>query len=319
MKNKYIYIFCGIALILILGFSVSKTVLTNAITESTAASIQSDNQYISDKSTTSVTNFITELTTKLLTTKESSVRYETTISLTEKKTEKENTTTVESSKHIKPTAPVLPIQIPTIKFPNIIPLTTAPKTNHSEPDDLSCFDNSVFLGNSRFISFKNYGLAKNVYSVVGLNVDTVFTKSVSGSDVTVINELNGKNYEKVILMFGDNECGWPNQNVFIERYSRVIAAVRERIPDAQIYLHSILPVSAQASTKSEFSCNNETINALNIKIKQLAADEGVEFIEQPACLKGVDGALLPEAASDGIHLNKKYSEIWLNYLAETII
>lgn len=258
MKNKYIYIFCGIALILILGVSVSKTVFTNVITESTAASIQSDTQCISDNSTTSVTNFITEL-------------------------------------------------------------TTAPKTNHSEPGDLSCFDNSVFLGNSRFISFKNYGLAKNVYSVVGLNVDTVFTKSVSGSNVTVINELNGKNYEKVILMFGDNECGWPNQNVFIERYSKVIAAVRERIPDAQIYLHSILPVSAQASSKSEFGCNNETINALNIKIKQLAADEGVEFIEQPACLKDADGALLPEAASDGIHLNKKYSEIWLNYLAETII
>ncbi len=319
MKSKHVILLCGVALILILGFSISKTALTTAVSEGTTASTLTEEQSISDKATTVFSQFITELTTQTYTTVKSSVSSETTVRITEKKTEKENKTTAENTKQTKPTSPVFPIQIPTIKIPGIIPLTTAPQTKSSESKDLSCFDNSVFLGNSRFISFKNYGLAKNVYSVVGLNVDTVFTKSVSGSNVTVINELNGKKYEKVILMFGDNECGWPNQNVFIERYSKVIAAVREKIPDAQIYLHSILPVSAQASSKSEFSCNNETINALNIKIKQLAADEGVEFIEQPDCLKGADGALLPEAASDGIHLNKKYSEIWLNYLAETII
>ncbi|MBQ2973407.1 MAG: hypothetical protein IJE19_03555 [Clostridia bacterium] len=319
MKNKNIFILCGVALIIILGFSVSKTALTNAVSENTTSTIQSESQSKFEKSSTALTQVITELTSKMFTTEALSVNNETTLRITEKKTEKEDITTIENTKQAKPTSPVFPIQIPTIKIPGIIPLTTASQTKSSDPKDLSCFDNSVFIGNSRLISFKNYGLAKNVYSVVGLNVDTVFTKSVSGSNVTVINELNGKDYEKVILMFGDNECGWPNQNIFIQRYSKVIAAVKEKIPNAKIYLHSVLPVSAETSAKNEFGCNNETINSLNQKIKQLAADEGVEFIEQPSCLKDADGALLPEAASDGIHLNKKYSEIWLNYLAETII
>ena len=317
-NNKYIFLLCGIALVIILGVQFSKHYLPNAISESTTVTI-SETKSTSEKP--AVTEIITQIITEIITTKEKTTKAHTTekssSSVQTEKAIQTMTPTTKKANELKiPTVP--DIQIPTIKLPDLIP-TTAELTTQKKKNDLSCFDNSVFLGNSRFISFKNYGLAKNVYSIVGLNVDTVFTKSVSGSNITVINELNGKKYEKVILMFGDNECGWPNQNVFIEKYSKVIAAVRERIPNAEIYLHAILPVSAEASAKSDFGCNNQTINSLNVKIKQLAADEGVKFIEQPSCLKGPDGALLPQAASDGIHLNKKYSVIWLEYLADTII
>ena len=185
-------------------------------------------------------------------------------------------------------------------------------------DDFSSLDNSVFIGNSRVIALKNYGLAKNVYAVVGLNVDTIFTKSVSGSTVPVIDELNGKDYEKVFIMLGDNECGWPNKNIFIDKYAKVIDAVKERIPDAEIYLQSVLPVSNEASATSQFGCTNENINALNVKIEQLAADEGIHYINPASALKGPDGALPDNAASDGIHLNKSYCKIWLTYIIENI-
>lgn len=317
-KNKYIFLLCGIALVIIFGVQLSKHYLPNAVSESTAITT-AETKSTSEK--TDVTEIITQIITEIATTKENTTKAHTTEkNSTSVQTEKATQTMTPATKKANelkiPTVP--DIQIPTIKIPDLIPLT-AEHTTQKKKNDPSCFDNSVFLGNSRFISFKNYGLAKNVYSVVGLNVDTVFTKSVSGSNVAVINELNGKKYEKVILMFGDNECGWPNQNVFIDRYVKVIDAVRERIPNAEIYLHAILPVSAEASAKSDFGCNNQTINSLNIKIKQLAADKGVKFIEQPPYLKDSDGALLLQAASDGIHLNKKYSVIWLEYLADTII
>lgn len=195
--------------------------------------------------------------------------------------------------------------------------TASPSTIHVT-DDFSSLDNSVFIGNSRVIALKNYGLAKNVYAVVGLNVDTIFTKSVSGSTVPVIDELNGKDYEKVFIMLGDNECGWPNKNIFIDKYAKVIDAVKERIPDAEIYLQSVLPVSNEASATSQFGCTNENINALNVKIEQLAADEGIHYINPASALKGPDGALPDNAASDGIHLNKSYCKIWLTYIIENI-
>lgn len=184
--------------------------------------------------------------------------------------------------------------------------------------DFSCFDNTVFIGNSRFVPFKNYGLCKNVYAVVGLTVDTIFTKSASGNGVPVIDELYGKNYDKIILMLGDNECGWPNQDIFIERYAKVVDAIRQRIPDADIIIQAVLPISAEASAKNDFGCNNNAINSLNAKIKQLCADEEILFLEQPSCLKGSDGALLSDAASDGIHLNKNYAEIWLDFLRKLL-
>lgn len=315
MKKKFIYILCGIAVIAALGFAAAKISLPNAVSETTTAAVTSAAQ------STSLTQIITEtLSQTVTTTVASSAKPITTVKQTEKQTtEKQKSTS--KSETAKAPSTVFPIQIPTLQIPTLKPAatTTAAPTTSASQIDYSSFDNCAFLGNSRFISLKNYGLAKNVYSVVGLNVDTVFTKSVSGSSVPVIDELNGKNFEKIILMFGDNECGWPNQNVFIERYAKVIAAVRERVPGAEIYVHAVLPVSTEASNNSEFGCNNPTITKLNEKIKQLTVDEGIYFIDQPACLKDSSGALNPDAASDGIHLNKKYSKIWLNSLAEEII
>ena len=180
------------------------------------------------------------------------------------------------------------------------------------------FADTAFLGNSRFISIKDNGLARNVYPVVGLDVRTVFTKYVTGSNVRVIDELNGKDFDKVVLMFGDNECGWPNTDYFIEKYSNVIDAVRERCPDAEIYLHAIIPVSAEMSEKNECGCNNERISYINGRIKQLAEEKNAKYIEQPACLMDSHGDLITEAASDGVHLNRRYTERWIDYLEKVI-
>lgn len=184
--------------------------------------------------------------------------------------------------------------------------------------DYSCFDDCAFIGNSRVLDLKNYGLAENVYASVGLTVDTVFTEKASGSSVVIIDELKGKHFKKVFLMFGDNECGWPNTSVFIKRYAKVIAAVRERVPEAEIYLQSVLPISRAADAKNEYGCNNAAINKVNEAIKQLAKDEGVRYINPAASMTDSQGFLPDEAASDGVHLRKKYCRIWLNYLADNM-
>ncbi len=210
----------------------------------------------------------------------------------------------------------------TLNIKPIIPrptaATTLPQSTSTAQTDLSKLDNCAFIGNSRVIALKNYGLAKNVYAVVGLNVDTIFTKSVAGSNIPVIDELNGKSFEKIFIMLGDNECGWPNKDVFIQKYAKVIDAVKARVPDAEIYLQSVLPVSKEASETNQFGCTNENINAMNLKIRQLAADKGVQYIEPASALKNTDGVLPTDAASDGIHLNKKYCKIWLTFLIEHI-
>lgn len=180
--------------------------------------------------------------------------------------------------------------------------------------DYSCFDNCAFLGNSRVLALKTYSLVKNVYGAVGLTVDTVFTKSAPGSSIPVIDELNGKHFEKIFVLFGDNECGWPNTDIFIERYVKVVNAVKERVPEAEIYIQSVLPVSKHEDETSKYGCNNQRIDELNIKIKEMAIKENVKYINPAEALKDSYGRLPDEAASDGVHLNKKSCIIWLNYL-----
>ncbi len=243
------------------------------------------------------------------------------INIAEKTTETttKNKTTTEKPTETKPktTKPSTTKALSTVSSSTVKP-SVQPSTSMIVSDDFSILDNCVFIGNSRVIALKNYGLVKNAYAVVGLTVDTIFSKSVAGSTIPVIDELWGKDYEKVFIMLGDNECGWGNKDIFINRYSKVIDAVKERIPDAEIYLQSILPVSKKASDSSPFGVTNENITLLNSKIEKLASDYGIRYLDPASALKNSDGVLPDEAASDGIHLNKKYCKIWLTYIIDNV-
>lgn len=289
-KSKIIPIICVLILIGAGCFAGAEFLRLNDNSEKETTIISSSLK--SRKETLTVTQKITQSVTEVLTDKTTSTPYET--------TKAEPQTTVPNT------------------FVTVTPTYTQVTLPSVVAMDYSCFDNSAFLGNSRVLALKTYGFVKNVYGSVGLTVDTVFTETVSGSNIPVIDELNGKNFDKVFILFGDNECGWPNTDVFINHYARVIAAVKERVPEAEIYLQSILPVSRQAEETTKFGCTNDKINIMNSKIKEMAETEGVNYLEPSSALAGPDGKLPEGAASDGIHLNKTYCKIWLNYLVQNI-
>ena len=180
---------------------------------------------------------------------------------------------------------------------------------------MSCFDNCAFIGNSRLLAAGNYGLVKHVYAKVGLTVNTVFSEKCEGSSRCVINELDGKNYEKVFLMFGDNECGWGSMDAFEKQYSKVVEAVHQKIPDAEIYLLSVLPISKTKSDKNEFGCNINSIRECNKHIKNVAATEKISYIDAGQAIADENGYLPEDASTDGCHLGKAYTRKWLEYVA----
>ncbi len=196
--------------------------------------------------------------------------------------------------------------------------TSSSPINADGSVDFSCFDNCAFVGNSRLLAVGNYGFADNVYAKVGLNVNTVFTKNCEGSSVPVIDELNGKNFDKIFLMFGDNECGWGSMNAFSKQYAKVISAVKERVPNAKIYLISVLPITKKTSDKNDFGCNKDSIINTNKCIKELAEEQGATYINAASSIANKDGYLPDDASTDGCHLGKKYTKIWLEYTAKNM-
>lgn len=49
-------------------------------------------------------------------------------------------------------------------------------------------------------------------------------------------------------------------------------------------------------------------------VEQVCKDQNVVYLDVASALAGPDGALPANASTDGVHCNKEYCEVWLNYL-----
>lgn len=186
------------------------------------------------------------------------------------------------------------------------------------PVDSTWFDDAVFIGDSRTEGLLlNTGLNNAAeYTHKGLMVDTVFTKPVihmNDTKVTVMDALKTTQFNKVYIMLGINETGWPYSDVFINKYGKVIDAVKEINPEAQIYVQQILPVSQKVSSTHSY-IKNDKIAEYNVLLQEMAKEKQVYFVAAAEAVAGEDGMLPEDAAVDGIHLKKEYCVKWLEYL-----
>lgn len=207
--------------------------------------------------------------------------------------------------------------------------TKAPSQDNSLPPnssstsgggDYSVFDNTAFVGNSVIDDLDTYNIVPNAdfFARTGLTVTSVMTKSTVKGDVPVIDELKGKSYDKVFLMFGLNELGWEYPGVFQEDYGKLIDEVRSRLPDTDIYIQSLLPVSAEASQKNQNNVNNSRIREYNDLLEDLAREKGVTYLDVASVLQDSEGNLPKEASADGIHPNIAYCRRWVDYIRDSL-
>lgn len=179
--------------------------------------------------------------------------------------------------------------------------------------------NAAMVGNSYLDGFVTYNVLPDTdcFFRVGLTVRTVFTKPMLNHEIPVIDELNnGKTYDKIFLIFGENELGWPNTQAFYDGYGEVIDAVRERQPEAEVYIQSILPVSKEVSEKNIDCTNNEQITKFNGLLKDLAQEKNAVYLDVASVMMDENGNLPDDAAVDGIHPGSKYYKKWAEYLEE---
>lgn len=192
------------------------------------------------------------------------------------------------------------------------------------PDDgaYPCFDNALFLGNSRVETLAEYGLAPNAknFAKVGINIRTIYDKSPNGG-ASIYDKTCYGSYDRIILVFGDNECAWPYLNVFENEYIELVNRLSEKQPDAKIYIQSVLPISKKAN-EDEVNIKDgytmENIDKINVVIKDVAEKTGSVYLSAPDEFTADDGFMPEGAASDGIHFGKKYCLIWLDYIADVM-
>lgn len=173
------------------------------------------------------------------------------------------------------------------------------------------FDNSAIVGSSTTQGLYMYGTfpEPDYYYHTSLTLDGLYDTVMDGADKPIIEALGDKQYDQIFLSFGLNELGW-NVNGFLDHYAQVIDSIREKQPQAVIYIESILPVGPMTSARNRFNVNQQTINEFNDALAQFAMTHGVYYIDVSTGLKDVHGFLPDEISQDGIHLNPDGCARW---------
>ena len=194
-------------------------------------------------------------------------------------------------------------------------------TGKAETTPQEIFKNAVFIGDSRTEGFYFYSditkYCDNFLVHKGLTVSEFGSRKFAGKkeNQTVYEALKGKKYDKVFLMQGLNELGWPSSEQFVQSYKKVIQKIQKLLPDATIYVQEIIEVSKKKSDSDQYF-TKARVDEWNEKVKQLCDGKKVVWVELNPKLTDKNGYLMSDASTDGIHLKKDYCQIWLQELID---
>lgn len=177
------------------------------------------------------------------------------------------------------------------------------------------------IGNSMVESLYIYKTMPeaDLFYRVGLTVTDVYKKECLKRNTTAIAALGNKSYDTVILIFGMNEVGW-NKSSFISAYSKLVDTVREKQPNARIYIHSITPLTQKVSDQDLYGANNKAIFEFNDALKELSEekDEKVLYLDANPMFSAKSGVMVDGATADGTHPEYKYTKKWTTLLRKYI-
>ena len=114
--------------------------------------------------------------------------------------------------------------------------------------------------------------------------------------------------QKIFLMGGINGLKDQSLEEFEYWYAALVDAIRREVPEAKLYVESILPVASS----SEY-CDNTKIREANRIILQITEARGLEYIDLYS-LYAKEGALPRKMSYDGLHLKQEEYSIWYNTL-----
>ena len=179
------------------------------------------------------------------------------------------------------------------------------KIDSGEISIWSQFNGAAILGDSRAEDFVFDGFltATNVFAEKG----TMCTDAMNYIDAVA-----SANPTRIFFTYGMNDVDgyWNTTEEFIEGYTKVIKAYRERIPGAVIFVNSIIPVNAHAI---ENDSNYKNIPEYNEAMKKMADDLGVCWIDCDSYLDDY-----PELYdTDGQHFFPDMYPIWARTMLKT--
>ena len=183
----------------------------------------------------------------------------------------------------------------------------------SKTNNNTSMDDALFIGDSRTVGLMEYaGIdGADYFCTVGMSVYNIHKNSVSVPNVgkvTLTELLNGKKYGKIYIMLGINEVGYKFSST-VEKYSELIEFIKDKQPDAVIFIQANLHVSKSRSD-SDKVVNNTAINGLNAELAKLADGKSIFYLDANILFDDEAGGLSADKSGDSTHLYAKYYREW---------
>lgn len=183
--------------------------------------------------------------------------------------------------------------------------------------DESYFDDALFLGDSHTAGFHDYAGLRNAtyFTKNGITVKEATEKSfveIDGKKYTLAEALETRQFAKIYILLGVNELGGGTTEGWIGQYQTLLDLVREKQPDAIIFLQSIFHTTQKKSESSYFK--NEVINERNAALAELADNKTIFFLDLNPIFDDESGALRSDYSGDGVHVRAPYYVQWRDYL-----
>ena len=124
---------------------------------------------------------------------------------------------------------------------------------------------------------------------------------------------------KIFLLIGINDVSHGHSVATLaERYARLVKKIREQSPDTRLYIPSVMPIDNDYRRYKGLFGKEKTIRDFNVRIKEIAAGNGAEYIDLWPTLAGADGKLKKEYTNDGLHLNGAGYRAWTRAIEKYI-
>lgn len=185
--------------------------------------------------------------------------------------------------------------------------------------DLSYFDDALFIGDSRTVGLHEYGNLGNAEVIAdsGMNVYKIFEKefmTASGEKKTLETILDERQFGKIYVMLGINELGYDYDRT-VERYAALIGTLREKQPDAILFLQANLHITGKKSETSPVY-TNENLNRFNDAVEQMADGRNLFYLDVNELFDDEEGNLSEDYTVDNAHVLGKYYQDWVNWILE---
>ncbi len=178
---------------------------------------------------------------------------------------------------------------------------------------------TLFIGDSNFARMVMYGYLdySNVIGIESMGIQGVTSGAsvyFSGysEPVTIVKAVQLMKPRRIIICFGTNNILANDPQGFAKSYGEALDALKNSYEYSDIILCAIPPLGQNRSNQA---LRQETVDAYNHALIDLAKEKGYTYLDTNEVLKGSDGYIKPEYIyTDGIHLTQAAFDMFFKYV-----